>query len=388
MSLSESKQHLNWIGMICRINDMPKLEEHTYSWIFRILVLDLELAKHHYKIVCYNPEDVNLEDKTVIGLILDGTKFKKVTLPLPTVNYDYYFGTPRRRANKGLRYEDFEPWATQIGYKIYPEKSLRKIANDKLTTAKLLSQWVQSLIPHTELFIKESQQIEKFLQNKPAVFLKPRFGNSGNGIFVIKKEKNSYLVDYYARGKRFSDTYSSIPQFLAELEDDYDNYIIQEAIECIRYDERVFDIRAMVFKDEKIWHFLSEVRLGAKDKAISNLSQGGDTLNTEAILHQLFPPESVFAILEKIRQSSENIAIHINNHVNDKVTEIALDILLDANKNIYIAEINIKAGLSGGFSLYDNFFNMSEQEKFIYETQAKKHGEYLAKSLLHRCQRV
>lgn len=373
-----------WIGMVCRINAMPKLAEHTYTWIFRVLVMNLELAKHHHQIVCYSPEDVDSTNQTVNGLILEGYEFKKITLPLPKVNYDYYFGSSNNSQKNGFLYEDFEPWALKNGYKIYPERSVRKIANDKFTAARLLSQCDKAMIPHTELFKKESAQLSYFLNKYPIVFIKPRFGSSGNGIFVLEKGKNKYYLDYYNQGKKITESYESLAEFLADLNDEkYDDYIIQQAVDCCRFENRVFDIRILMFKDDKTWHFLSELRLGAKGKEVSNASQGGESFITETILEKIFP-KRVSHILAKIRTSSEKLATFLNDQIDDKIAEIALDILIDTHEDIHIAEINIKPGLCGGFTLYDNFFNMSEQETLIYDTLAKKHGEYLAKSLLYR----
>ncbi len=384
-----SEKDLSWIGMMCRIKSFPKLEEHTYTWIFRILVLDLELIKHNYKMVCFAPENVNPKEKTVRGLILEGKAFREITLPLPKVNYDYYFGAANNAEKQDFTYEDFEPWALSHGYKVYPEKSLRRLASDKYSTAKILAKCDPSMVPYTELFTKGQVQVDLFLQNNPTAFIKPRYGSAGNGIFVIKKEKSQYSVDYYIDGEKITHTFESTLQFLSTLRDEkYNDYIIQEAIPILRYQERVFDIRVTMFKDGAIWHHLDQVRLGASGKDVSNGSQGGEDFTTEVILHKLFPHEKVMAIMEKIRISSEKIATFINHHIDDKVTELALDILVDGNENIKIAEINIKPGLSGGFAMYDHFFDMSDEEKYLFENYAKKHGEYLAKSLLHRCRTI
>ncbi len=378
---------INWIGMMCRINSVPKLEDHTYTWIFRILVLDLELMKHHHKIICYTPADVDPTRKTVTGFILEGTQFKKVTLPIPKVTYDYHFGSTDNRGKPGFTYDAFEPWAIDNGYKIYPEKSLRTVASDKLLTAEILSQCDKSMIPYTELFTRERAQLEKFLHNNNTIFIKPRFGSAGNGIFVLNKDNNRYLVDFYTQGEMRKGQFASPSEFLATLKSDvYDDYIIQEAIDCIRFDGRVFDVRVTMFKEREIWHSLNEVRLGAKGKEISNGSQGGEAVPTDVILHKLFPKARVPALIEKIKIASEKIATFINDHLHDKVTELALDVLIDAHENIYLAEINVKPGLCGGFTMYDHFFDMSEEENYLFENYAKKHGEYLAKSLLHKCQ--
>lgn len=377
---------LNWIGMVCRIGSVPKLAEHTYTWMFRILVLDLELIKSNYKIICYTTADINLKEKTVTGFILDGIEFKKVTLPIPKINYDYHFGSTDNKGKPGLAYDDFEPWAHENGLKVYPEKSLRKIANDKFVTAQLLAACDKSIMPRTELFTRERAQMESFFQETSSVFIKPRNGSGGNKIFNLRKENNRYTVNFYSEGKTITHHFSSIPQFLSSLQSDkYDRYIIQAGVDCIRYENRIFDIRVGMFKDGNTWHFIHEIRLGAKGKEISNGSQGGgDTLFTEKTLKGLFGAEKTAQIIEKIRTSTQKIAAFVNDHIEDKVTELAFDVLVDKAGNIHIAEINIKPGLSGGFKMYDHFFEMSEEEKHIFETLAVKHGEYLAKSLLYR----
>lgn len=373
--------HSKWIGMIYYSPKKSKMGNHIYPWMLRAFALERELEKHNYKLLSYSPENVNLKDKTVTGYTLEHNRFKHVTIPIPKVNYNFYIGYSNEK------YLDFEKWALIEKYQILPVKEIRKLAGDKLLTAQTLEAFNKEIIPKTEIYENNVDQLAKFFQNKNSVFIKPRFGSMGDGIIVIKKESTNYLADYYSDAKKNSSTYKTLEgciSFIEKYAEDED-YILQEGINSIKYEGSIFDIRVIIFNVNQTWQFLSELRLGAKSSDLSNIAQGGKSYVTEEILDKLFSKERARFLFDKIKVTTIKIVDRLNTEYKGTINELSLDIVIDKNDNIFIVEINVKPGLAGSPKLYSNFFVMNNEERDKYEKLTLKHGEYLAKSLINRC---
>ncbi len=367
-----------WIGLLYHDHHNTKIRNGKFNIImYRASVLAPELAKHGYKLICYSPIDVNKEEKTVAGYVLENNEFKQVCAAIPKVNYDFCIGPDDLNV-----YTDLHPWALDQGYKFYPTKVMRKLAQDKLLAAQILSKFDKSTVPYTEIFNGSIDQVKTYLLKIPTVFIKPRYGARGNKILVVKSENNQFLVQYYMDIQKQTTSFLTLPECVSYINDMVNNekYIIQEAVDVVSYEDSVFDIRVIVFNEGEKWHFLSEVRIGVKSSEISN--NGGTDIPIE-FLEKIFSKEKASSIIEKIKETTINLTIFLSKECDELINELAFDVMIDKSANIYFAEINTKPGLAG-LTKYDDFFNMTDYEKNFYKKLSVKHGHYLAKSLIYR----
>ncbi len=380
------KNQIKWLGMMCRPLRVRKIEEYIHLWMHRAMVIEHELSQHNAKLFCYSPLDVLPQNKTARGYVFENGQYRKITMPIPRVNYDWYIGEEDETDRPGLDYDDFATWAKEKGLEIYPSEVIRDIAGDKLLTAQILSQFDKSVVPLTQAFARDASQLQKFLASHQRVFIKPQFGSMGNGIFVIKQESKKYRLEYYEDGEKISKTVYTLQDCLDFIKEHAytRNYIIQEGIECVRMDGSVIDIRVIMIHDGQAWHFLSQIRVGATEKELSNLSQGGQRYTTEMVLQKVFPEERLPIILDNIKKVSTDIARFLKENTDDTINEIALDLLIDKNEKITLAELNVKPGTEGRPENFPDFFNMTDYEKSLYENLSLKHGKYLAQSLIYR----
>ena len=368
-----------WIGMLYHDHHDTKIKNGEFNIILhRASVLAHELAKHNYKLICYSPINVNKEEKTVTGYVLESNEFKSICTPVPKVNYDFYIGP-----DKINKYYDFMLWALPKGYKIYPTKPIRRVAGDKMLTAEVLSEFDSSITPYTEIFDCSIDQIQRYLSKHPVTFIKPRYGAMGNKILVVKFENNNFTVEYYINRQKQITSLFTLPECISHINKLVNNekYIIQEAIDVVRCKESVFDVRALVFNTGEEWSFLSEIRISEKSSEISN-NAGTDI--TSEFLEKIFSKEKAVMIIEKIKTITINFTIFLNKKYNETINELAFDVIIDKSDNIYFAEINVKPGLAG-LSKYGDFFHMTDYEKNFYENLSIKHGYFLAKSLIYQC---
>lgn len=369
-----------WIGMIYHEPLENTSENHIYPWIARAFVIDQELEKHNYKLICFMPKNFNKKDKTITGFMLEHGQFKQITVPIPKVLYNFHIGKTGRDT-----YRVFEDLVLKQGVEIYPTTPIRKLTSDKLRSAELVAEYDSTIIPKTARFEGSATQLQEYLQLNKSVFIKPRYGSMGNGIFVLNHEHNHFIVDFYLKGKNKEKTFNNLSEAVTHINQNINDeqYIIQEAINVLRFHGCASNIRAIVFKVDNQWQFLSELIVGDEGKDVSNLYQGGNFYRTEIFLHNFFEKDRVPHILEKIKKTSTGIASFINSRYDNKINEIAFDMLMNKEEDLYIAELNVKPGLAGEPMKYSNYFLMTEEESNVYESLTVKHGEYLARSLLN-----
>lgn len=379
--------NLTFIGLICRVVRVKKMSDHIYLWMYRAIAMEEELAKHGYKIFCYTPVDVNPENMTAKGYVYNDGEFQQLTSPIPKINYDWNIGPVNLDGKPGFEYPDFEPWAVKQGYEIYPTRAFKRLAGDKFASYQAIIECDKNIAPYTQLLDDISPQLELFLQNSDTVFIKPRFGRMGNDIFVVKKNKGLYSVYHYMEGIKSNHQFESLPEVSLYLDTKTaeGQYIIQNGVKSLRYNNSAYDIRVIMLNDGDTWHALSEARVGAKNSDLSNISQGGRNHEQIEILERSLPHSRVEPILERIESMSTKLATFFTRESSNQLNEFAIDFLIDESENIYIAEINAKPGLSGMPDLFDNFLDRSEHEEQVYQNLTLQHGKYLSQFLMKKC---
>lgn len=376
--------HSQWIGMIYHERRKRK---RIYSHVIRAILVNHELEKNNYKLFLYTPGNVDKSTKTAAGHYVENGRLQSITLPIPKINYDYHFKSNIGTEKQQKEYRDFEPWAIQQGIEIYPPKAFRQLARDKLSSILLIAKYDKSIAPKTEIFTRKVSQINQYLQEKNCVFIKPRYGRQGDDIFVIKKTNSKYVIEHYYLEEIKSLTIKNLSESILFINKNSksEEYIIQEAIESLQYEGCVFIIRTNIFTIDKIQFFLSEVTVGKKGRSVSNTFQGGAYFSVQDFLSKIFSQDKIIEMTKKIKSISTDLARFLNSQYQEKINEMAFDLLIDQSENIYISEINAKPGLTGQPFVYSDFHNMTSDEKYVYETVTAKHGEYLAKSLLAQC---
>ncbi|MBN9289214.1 MAG: YheC/YheD family protein [Gammaproteobacteria bacterium] len=375
----------NYIGMIYQERDESE-RKYIYGYMYQGFALERELVKHNYHLFCYSTSFVDKNKRTADGFVIKNGKFVPITLPIPKLNFDYHFRSATSTERQQAMYRNFEPWAAIEGYEIYPPKSIRRLTRDKLRTAEILAEYDPSIVPKTEHFTKNEEQIEKYLKDNHWAFIKPRFGRKGDDIFVVRKNDNQYLISYYYENNKNSLTVNTLLECIQFFSNNSkgNDYIIQEAIDCLSYEGSVLDIRTVVLNENKNFHFLSELVVGKKGNDVSNLFQDAQTYQLDEFFPKMFSKEKASIIIDKIKDFSIKAAAYLNQQYDNKINELAFDLLIDKQLNIYIAELNVKPGLVGMPMQYSNYYNMTDEEKYIYENVTLKHAAYLARSLLSR----
>jgi glutathione synthase/RimK-type ligase-like ATP-grasp enzyme len=315
--------------------------------INRAFLIDRLLRPSGIGLFLLSPHEVT-SPAEVPGYTVEGDEFVASRKPMPRINANWTYGT-RRLINLGMGYKRFKRWAAENQIGIYVPYAFSELVSNKRKTYEVLREIDSSLHPHTEDFIGALPQVESFLDRSDTVFIKPRSGNRGNDIFVLRRGPGGISLKYYGQGAQRLFSSLDLPEALGVVQAAAGgkSYVIQQGIECARADGSVFDIRVVMVNDGSRWHSIFETRLAPPGSDLSNIFQGGSIRVTETLLCDLYGEQAARVLEEEIRCTSHRIAQHLETLYPGELIEMGFDFLLDRERRLHLVEVNAKPGVAG-----------------------------------------
>jgi glutathione synthase/RimK-type ligase-like ATP-grasp enzyme len=369
---------VTFIGLLCNCStDGNPKEELSPSLINRAFLIDRLLRPSGIALFLYSPHDVT-SLAGVPGYTVEGDELVASRMPIPRVNANWTYGT-RRLLNQGMGYNRFKRWAQENQIEIYVPYGFSELVSNKRKAYEIVREYDAGLHPHTEDYVGSIAQIQSFLERADAVFIKPRSGNRGNNIFVLRKVSGGYSLKYYDQGAQ-----RLVPSLTLEaavgivgVAAGAKSYIIQEGIESARFEGAVFDIRVVMVNDGSQWHSILETRLAPRNSDLSNVFQGGSIRITESILLELFGDEAARNLEMQIRNVSRGVAGHLDPLYPGKLMELGFDFLLDCERKLHLIEVNAKPGVAG-FGSETKLFEWKPEDESHYQRWVYPHVKYVA----------
>ncbi len=214
---------------------------------------------------------------------------------------------------------------------------------------------------------------EQFFQEEQAsYFLKPIFGKGGEGIGLLEKSKDNFILKKDAKHSIVFKNYELLFNYLKKhlL---HKNYLIQPQAKLSYFNDRPFDIRVLV-QNNSVNNYLITgygVRVGKEKSFVSNLNTGGTVYPIEALdehyskYHNKKLSEEMNTLLRLCRQCCE--ALH-NKYGN--FLEIGFDILLTLDKGPIILEANSKPS-RWLFNVLAEYYQEEEPAYFFQQLRKK-----------------
>lgn len=378
----------NMLGYVCNVREGVTPGKKAKKWMYRALSMSQVVKEMGLELFIYAYNHTDLETGTVKGYVIENGQFIEKTAPVPQINYDWFLGPKVNLYNRHINYAQFSDWAEKNNRTLYPHRAYMSLAKDKLLSFKTISEFDVSLGIPTEPYNTKLGQLERFINNRAPVFLKPQFGSSGIGIIVIKKNKDQYSLSHYDLDDQSALSFNSLSTAY-----EYANkiigkeaYIIQNGIQTRRINGSTFDIRLLFIGERESWDIISEVRLGAKDSYLSNVSQGGTCIELDELLNQLTdtlkPEQFKNVLIDKLKRLTR----FLDAYNPAQMMEIAYDVILDTEGKMFITEINCKPGSPMIFTSFNNILELSEEERQRYTKYIQPHGRSLANTLYRRWQ--
>lgn len=291
-------------------------------------------------------KDVNFLESKINGTFFNNiTKlWEKKNLPLPDVLYDRGGGTlKKQRIISDVIREQFNK-----------NENIKNI-NSTYTFNKwdvhqnlINKDEINSYLPFTTKYNCSNDLKDCFNKNN-YLYIKDCNGSNGRGVVkVAKSSENEYKFSYFDKKiniikfNSFSKLINKIESFFEDKE-----FIIQSAIDIIRYDNKPVDLRATVQRNRKgeISIPAYPVRVGKLNSPITSTKSGSTVYRFSYFFRNLmnFSDDE----FNELKNNINTFLVKIYKNIEDvygPYGEIGIDFAIDSNKKLWFIECNAKPG--------------------------------------------
>jgi hypothetical protein len=266
-----------------------------------------------------------MKKNVIIGWMYINEQWIKATFPYPNVMYNRISSPANEK-----KYEVKEAFKKMKAEKI---PYFNPCFFNKWEINQLLQQneTLQSFLPETILF-QTKKEAASFLRKHKQIYIKPVYGNKGNGIFTLKEKNNHYSIQSH-RFKKAAIPFDTCWRILKPCLQK-EPYIFQKSVQLQTYNNCIFDFRVLAQKINNIWGITGiGIRMAKKHGITTHVPKGGKIFP----LNSIIPPIN----LNIINTITANTATMLEEKYN-KVKEFSMDIGRDKNDHYWIFEVNAK----------------------------------------------
>jgi hypothetical protein len=200
-------------------------------------------------------------------------------------------------------------------------------------------------IPETRKLTQLSE-LEVMLQKYGLIYLKPVRGKAGKGIMKIEATYSEFPYRLHIQHKQRSriSAYRSIMDLGIRLRKriGLEEYIVQQGIQLARFNNRAFDLRVLVQKNDKgIWSLTGiGARIAGSFSITTHVPRGGSIDDPIKLLNITFGNTTGKLILQRVKLSAIAIAKQIEKASKHTLGEMSLDLGVDTSGQIWFFEAN------------------------------------------------
>ncbi|QHW30645.1 YheC/YheD family protein [Paenibacillus rhizovicinus] len=210
------------------------------------------------------------------------------------------------------------------------------------------SQTTKPYIPATSRMLTISGLGKMMLRHK-FLYLKPVSGKAGKGIMTIQLQPEKALpYRLKIQGNKGSTTYNcgSIGKLWARIkkESSGERYIAQQGIHLAAYNDRSFDLRALIQKNNRGQWDISGIgaRLAGSMSITTHVPRGGSIEDPEKLLVGVFGQDEANKLLTKARTTALTLARQIERGSGRRLAEMSMDLGIDQSGQVWFFEANAK----------------------------------------------
>jgi hypothetical protein len=339
--IKKTESNMNTLGIIVCYGKKGKFPPFAEAPFF--LQLALEGQSIGLRVIVFNPQLIDWTSRTVsCWFVTSHGEWKTGIEPLPTLIYDrcYYHNTEH--------YFNYKPYVQRLSRD--PQiRLLGRALGGKMQSYEILKQNPE-ILPYLPLTIgyQSPDDVIAILKKHDGALIKPNGGSHGRGVVAIAEHTNRFHVHGRTQTNQpFSDWLHSesklkrwIHTFIGQT-----RYIIQQLLPLTTPDQRPFDVRILVQKnEEKKWETTGmAVRAGKHHTITSNLHGGGEAIPFYSFLNEHYPEPIKDKILDNIQFISSVIPPFIEQH-HGPLVELGLDVGIGPDGQVWVLEINSKPG--------------------------------------------
>jgi len=210
------------------------------------------------------------------------------------------------------------------------------------------SRMTRPYIPMTRrLLTKDSLRV--MLREYRYLYLKPVSGKAGQGIMTIKVQSDKslpYTLKVQSDKKSITHSSATIQQLWLRVkkESGGERYIAQQGIRLASFNDRRFDLRALVQKNKRGQWDLSGLgaRVAGSLSITTHVPRGGSIEDPEKLLISAFGLDEARRLLGKTRSTALVLARQIERSSGYNLAEMSMDLGVDKTGGLWFFEANAK----------------------------------------------
>ncbi|GGD74215.1 YheC/YheD family endospore coat-associated protein [Paenibacillus nasutitermitis] len=210
------------------------------------------------------------------------------------------------------------------------------------------SQSTKPFIPTTRRMLSQEGLGRMMLKHK-YLYLKPISGKAGKGIMTIlvRSEKSSpYRLRIQGDKKSITYHCSTLGNLWLKVRKECsgERYIAQQGIKLAAINDRSFDLRALIQKNQRGQWDISGIgaRVAGSSSITTHVPRGGSIDDPERLLVSAFGPEEARKLMSKTRSTALLIARQIERGSGHRLVEMSMDLGVDQEGGIWFFEANSK----------------------------------------------
>lgn len=212
------------------------------------------------------------------------------------------------------------------------------------------SQATRPYIPETKR-LTEPQVLTSMLKRHSLLYLKPIRGKAGVGIMTVKTQPEKHLpYRLQIQNEKRSRTYrcSTLQKLWERIKAQTDAlgepYIAQQGIALASVNDRPFDLRALVQKNETgNWELTGiGARVAGNASITTHVPRGGEIDEPEKLLVSVFGRERAQQVLAQARNAALILARQIERSSKHRLGEMSMDLGVDTTGHVWFFEANSK----------------------------------------------
>ncbi|EFM10213.1 conserved hypothetical protein [Paenibacillus curdlanolyticus YK9] len=211
-----------------------------------------------------------------------------------------------------------------------------------------LSKTTKPFIPTTRRMVSRTG-LTRLMRKHSFLYLKPVSGKAGKGIMTVKvlpEKQLPYRLKIQEDKKSITYNCSSIPKLWTRIRKQSlgETYIAQQGITLATVDDRRFDLRALVQKNQRGQWDITGIgaRVAGTLSITTHVPRGGSIEDPEKLLTTTFGDEEARKIMIKAKNTSLLIAKQIERGSGLLLGEMSMDLGVDDTGNVWFFEANSK----------------------------------------------
>ncbi|MFC4776365.1 YheC/YheD family protein [Paenibacillus sp. GCM10023252] len=229
-----------------------------------------------------------------------------------------------------------------------------KLFNPSFFNKWHLFEWLKTahttkpFIPCTRKLVSQVG-LGRMLRTHPYLYLKPESGKAGNGIMTIRvngEKELPYRLKIQEDKKSATYKCSSLSKLWTRIQKQTagEAYIAQQGIVLAAFNERRFDLRALVQKNGRGQWDITGIgaRVAGSSSITTHVPRGGSIEDPEKLLISSFDADLARRILIRTKNTALLIAKQIERGSGAILGEMSMDLGIDSSGNIWFFEANSK----------------------------------------------